>query len=156
MATKYENRTNVRNRGWLSEKAYRSIYRRVPRLCVDAVIRDRKGIVLSRRDIPPDKGQWHFPGGRVHMQERLKDAVKRICQEETGLKVRVEHIIGAIEYLKLGRWGHSVSIAYLVRALGGTLRGSAQARNISFFKIVPRSTESEVKAFLLANRLIGK
>ena len=156
MAAKYENSTNRRKRAWLSDKEYRSIYRRVPRLCVDAVIRDRRGIVLSRRDIPPDKGQWHFPGGRVHMQERLEDALKRICREETGLKVRVEKIIGAIEYLKLGGWGHSVCVVYLVRPIGGKLRGSEQARNISFFKSLPRNAEAEVKTFLLANRLIRK
>ena len=90
MAAKYENRTNIRKRAWLSDKEYRSIYRRVPRLCIDLVTRDRRGLVLSKRDIPPDKGKWHLPSGRVRMQEHLEDALKRICREETGLNVRVE------------------------------------------------------------------
>lgn len=90
------------------------------------------------------------------MRERLEDAVKRICREETGLKVRVVKIIGAIEYLKLGRWGQTVSIAYLIRPVGGKLRGSWQARKISFFSSLPRNTEFEVKTFLLAKRLIRK
>ena len=156
MATKYEKRTNIRKQTWLSDSAYRSIYRRVPRLCVDFVIRDQRGIVLSQRDIPPAKGKWHFPGGRVRMQERLEDALKRICREETGMKVKIEKGIGVIEYLRLGGWGHSVSVIYLVRPVGGKLYGSVQARNISFFKSLPEHTMHEVKDFLIKNRLIRK
>lgn len=141
---------------YLRLKDYNFIYRRVPRLCVDAVIRDRRGAVLSKRDIPPDGGQWHLPGGRVYLQERLADALRRICREETGLRVRIEKVIGPIEYMRLGGWGHSVSIVFLVRRIGGSLHGSRQAREISFFKSLPRNTEDEVRKFLLEHRLIRK
>jgi ADP-ribose pyrophosphatase YjhB (NUDIX family) len=90
------------------------------------------------------------------MQERLETALRRICREETGLTVRVEKIIGVIEYIRLGRWSHSVSIVYLVRPIRGKLRGSSQARNISFFKSLPEHTLREVKDFLIENRLIRK
>ncbi len=90
------------------------------------------------------------------MQERLEVALERICREETGLVVRVEKILGVVEYIRLGRWGHSVSIVYLVRPLKGKLRGSSQARTISFFKSLPEHTMHEVKDFLIKNRLIRK
>ena len=141
---------------WLSDKEYRAIYSRVPRLCIDLIIRSRNGVVLSKRDIPPDKGMWHLPGGRVRMQEKLEDAIQRIAHGETGLNVRVMKIIGAIEYRYLGAWGHSISIAYLVKPVAGKLRGSKQARNVMFFKSLPKTTEPEVKTFLLSRKLIRK
>lgn len=145
-------------RAKLPTKIYNYIYRRVPRLCVDAIIRDRRGIVLSLRDIPPDRGQWHFPGGKVALQERLEAAVKRICREETGLAVKIERILGAIEYPRLGFGGagHSVSVAFLVRPVSGQLRGSVQARRIAFFRTLPRVTEHEVRRFLIEHKLIKR
>ncbi|RJQ36785.1 NUDIX hydrolase [Candidatus Parcubacteria bacterium] len=139
---------------WLSDRKYRSIYRKVPRLCVDLVIRDARGIILSRRDIQPDKGMWHLPGGRVRMQEQLPAAIRRIAREETGLKLAVQRIVGVIEYRYLGRWQHSVSVVYLARPIGGRLRGSAQAQKIAFFKSFPRGTMSEVRSFLGAQRIM--
>lgn len=138
----------------LSPRDFKFIYRRMPRLCVDLVIKDRRGILLIQRDITPDKGRWHFPGGTVHFGETLADAVKRFGRDETGLAVKIERIIGAAEYFRGARFGHIVSIVVLVRPRSGTLRGSAQGRRVAFFKSLPRGTVVEQRRFLIQHRII--
>ena len=49
----------------ISTKLFYKIYSLVPRLCVDIIVKDKRGVVLSKRDIPPCKGMWHIPGGTI-------------------------------------------------------------------------------------------
>lgn len=104
---------------------FRSIYRRVPRLCVEVVLRTPRGVVLTKRDIIPWKGWWHLPGGTVGMHESLARAVARVAMEELGVRVRIIKVLGVIEYLHAPAWyGHPVSIALLAHRMNGKLRGS--------------------------------
>ena len=70
----------------LPYKEFLSIYRKVPRLCVDLVVKNKNGVLLTKRDIKPSKGMWHIPGGTILYDESVKDAIKRVAKEETGLK----------------------------------------------------------------------
>jgi ADP-ribose pyrophosphatase YjhB (NUDIX family) len=69
----------------LSDKEYKYIYSRVPRICIDLIIKTRKGLLLTKRDIPPEKNKWHLPGGMVYKGEKLTDVVKRIALNELGI-----------------------------------------------------------------------
>jgi len=69
---------NVRK---LPLKEFKTIYSKVPRLCVDLVIRNKQGTLLTKRDIPPDLGWWHFPGGTVLIGETLENTVQRVAKE---------------------------------------------------------------------------
>ena len=131
--------SNVRPKK-LPIKVFKKIYSRVPRLCVDLVISDRRGILLAFRQIQPWKGLWHLPGGTVFFGESLKQAAKRIAREETGLKIRIIKDLGYIEFLEEIKLAnrHSVSIALLCRPLGGQARGSWQGEKIQFFKAMPK------------------
>ncbi len=85
--------------GWLPKEEFDSIFSRVPRLCVEVVIASpERGVLLLRRDIPPNVGAWHIPGGTVLFGERVVDAVKRVARDELGLEVEVGELIGYIEY----------------------------------------------------------
>lgn len=85
--------------GWLPKDEYDAIFSRVPRLCVEVVIvAPDRGVLLSLRDIPPNIGAWHIPGGTVLFAERLVDAVKRVARDELGLAVEVGELLGYIEY----------------------------------------------------------
>lgn len=148
----------VKHYAKLSPASYRYIYSRVPRVCVDVVIRKPGGVLLSKRSILPRIGSWHLPGGRVYRHETLEHAAKRICREELGLRVKVLKVLGAVEYLHEPRAPgfatHTVSTILLAQPVSGTLRGSRQAREISFFRSLPRKIIPEAGAFLLAHRLI--
>jgi hypothetical protein len=85
--------------GWLPKAEFDAIFSRVPRLCVEVVIcTPERGVLLMLRDIPPNVGAWHIPGGTVLFGERLTDAVGRVARDELGLEVTVGDLLGYIEY----------------------------------------------------------
>lgn len=85
--------------GWLPKEEFDSIYSRVPRLCVEVVVLDpERGVLLVLRDIPPNIGAWHIPGGTVLFGEPVVEAVRRVARWELGLQVRVGELLGYIEY----------------------------------------------------------
>ncbi len=85
--------------GWLPKPEYDAIFSRVPRLCVEVVIvTGARGVLLALRDIPPNLGAWHIPGGTVLFGEPLTEAVKRVARDELGLDVVPGELLGYIEY----------------------------------------------------------
>jgi 8-oxo-dGTP pyrophosphatase MutT (NUDIX family) len=83
----------------LPKPEYDAIYSRVPRLCVEVVIvLPGRGVLLMLRDIPPNQGAWHIPGGTVLYGERVTDAVRRVARHELGLDVQPDELLGYIEY----------------------------------------------------------
>ena len=146
----------MRPRRWLSEREFAFIFRRVPRLCVDVVIRDRRGVVLTKRDIAPDRGRWNFPGGTVRRGERLIPAVHRFAREEAGLRVKVIRVLGAIEFFGRPASPHIISIAYLCRPAGGRLRGSWQGREVRFFRQLPSDIVPEDRQFLIRQGVLPR
>jgi 8-oxo-dGTP diphosphatase len=89
----------IRPPGWLPKAEFDSIFSRVPRLCVEVVIvAPEHGVLLTRRDIPPNVGAWHIPGGTVLFGEPLVETVKRVARDELGLEVAVGKLLGYIEY----------------------------------------------------------
>ena len=130
-------------------KTFKSIYSKVPRLTIDLVIKSPEGIVLSKRDIPPALGMWHLPGGTLYYNENHEQAAKRIALDETGLKVEIVKLLGVIEYLpEKYSLGHATSIVYQVKIISGKLQGSYQAKEIKFFKSIPKNTIPETAKFL--------
>lgn len=146
----------IKLRPRLSEKDFRFIYGHVPRLCVDLVIKDRRGVILIQRDIMPDKGRWHFPGGTVRFGETLRQAVQRFARDEAGLRVKILFCLGAVEYFRGKKFGHIVSATYLARPIGGALHGSWQGKRTAFFQELPRNTVPEQAKFLIRNRLLAR
>ena len=108
---------------------------RNPSLTVDAVITDpARGVVLVRRGRPPFEGSWALPGGFVEYGERCEDACVRETREETGLEVAIVELLGV--YSDPGRdpRGHTVSVVYLCRPVGGTLAAGDDAGDCRFFE----------------------
>lgn len=59
----------------------------MPIPCVDLLVEDENGrILMIKRANEPAKGQWWFPGGRVHFLETREQAAKRKLKEECGLE----------------------------------------------------------------------
>jgi ADP-ribose pyrophosphatase YjhB (NUDIX family) len=137
--------------GRLSQEDYDFIFDKVPRLCVDIVIKASEGVLLTLRDIEPYKGEWHLPGGRVMKHESLHDAVKRIAKAETGFDVEIEKNLGTMEFLfePQEKYAiHTVSVAFLARTTGGILKTDWQGSEGRFFKEIPENTVQEQADFL--------
>lgn len=105
-----------------------------PGLTVDALVVDpRRGVLLVQRKHPPFAGFWALPGGFVEEGESCEEAVVREVAEETGLSVKVVALFGV--YSQPGRdpRGHTVSVVYQCRVVGGEVQGGDDAAAARFF-----------------------
>jgi len=124
-----------------------------PKVAVGTIIRDdRDQIVLVRRAIEPGYGKWVFPGGYVDRGEEVQVAALREAREETGLEIRIDHLINVFSYP--GR--APVIIVYAATMTGGCLACDDESLEARFFtaEAIPwdnlafRSTHEGLEQFL--------
>jgi len=135
----------------LTSEEFKNIYSRVPRLCVEVVIKTDEGYLLTKRAIPPCEGQWHLPGGTVLYKESLEDALKRVAKAELGVNVEVGEFLGYMEFLhfdEMGGYDHPISLAFLCTPDHYDFTLDVQASEYAFFKEIPENTLAEQKEFL--------
>lgn len=136
----------------LTNEEFAAIYHKVPRAAVDIVVQTSKGIVLTKRAIPPFVGMWHICGGTILFMEPINHAIDRIVLDELGVKVKMIRPLGFIEYFNDdGR--HTISNAFLAEIIEGELRGGEQGQEFAIFSKLPDNCIPEQKAFLVKNRL---
>jgi colanic acid biosynthesis protein WcaH len=70
----------------IQPKLYDKIKKSMPLPCVDLLITHNGSLLLMLRNNEPGKDLWFTPGGRIHRNESLEEAVKRVLSEETGLQ----------------------------------------------------------------------
>lgn len=136
----------------LSYEEFKSIYSRVPRLCVDVVIVVDGGVVLTLRSIKPYLDHWHLPGGTVYMNESIEEAVKRVVLEEVGVVVEIDKFLNYLEFPSErieAEFGRTVSLAFLVHIVSGKLRGGEQGEQVKIFKNAPEKIVPEHGKFLV-------
>ncbi|MBU1177344.1 NUDIX hydrolase [Patescibacteria group bacterium] len=127
---------------------FKSIYSRVPRLCVEIMVKTNNGVLLLKRNIDPEKGKWHLPGGTVLKGERLEDTVKRVAMEEIGVKVKVGEVLDIIEYFIKGYFGQMVGIIFSVEPISKNFKIDKNTQEFRFFKIIPKNTIKQHKKLL--------
>jgi mutator protein MutT len=100
----------------------------MPTLGAFAVIFDEEArILLCHRT---DGDVWNLPGGKVESDEAPWDAVVREVEEETGLRVQVEKLIGVYTIPQK----QDLVFNFLCRTTGGKLRGSAESDRLDWFR----------------------
>ncbi len=105
---------------------------------VAAMIRNGQGqILLQRRS---DNGLWGLPGGSVEIGESVQQAIVREVEEETGLGVEVERLIGvysdpAVQVVRYpdGNVVHYISTLFACRILEGSLRTCEETLELDYF-----------------------
>lgn len=126
---------------------FTQIYSQVPRLTVDLVVQTEGGVVLVKRQEQSWHGMWHLPGGTVLYCEKITDAVGRIANEELGVTVKIEKLLGYIEYpseVTERGFGYSVSLTFQCQVDAAQidwLRWSE--REIQIFESMPANVVSE-------------
>ena len=143
---------------WLNDEEYNFVFDRVPRLCVDLVIKSGKGILLSLRDIEPYKGSWHLPGGMVYKNEPVHHAAKRIAKKETGLDIKIKRFLGYMEFLheiQNNHDRHMVSIVFDAYSVNEKLKLKMdfQAKKIQFHSFLPKNIITQHQNFLIDHKL---
>ncbi len=108
--------------------------KKMPRVTVDAWIRDRRGrLLLIRRGRSPFRGAWGLPGGFLEWKELAEDCCARETLEETGLHVRVGRLLGVYSDPERDPRGHNVTVLYEATPLRGTARGGDDAAEARWF-----------------------
>lgn len=106
---------------------------RKPSLTVDGAIVKENKILLIKRKNNPFKGCWALPGGFVEYNEKVEDAVIREIREETGLNTKIKELIGIYSDPDRDPRGHTVSVAYKLDIVEGTLKSGDDAADAKFF-----------------------
>ncbi|HSG45708.1 MAG TPA: NUDIX domain-containing protein [Anaerolineales bacterium] len=63
--------------------------------CSAAIFDDQERVLLTKRT---DNGQWCLPSGGMDAGESATEACEREVLEETGLSVRVKHLVGVYSH----------------------------------------------------------
>lgn len=105
-----------------------STSQRNPYPTVDAIIElDNESIVLIKRENPPLG--FALPGGFIDAGESAEDACIREAQEETGLHIHIQHLLGVYSDPNRDPRFHTLSCVYIARATG-TPRAGDDAREV--------------------------
>lgn len=120
--------------------------KRVPRLTVDAWVRDRAGrLLLVQRGKPPFEGRWGLPGGFCEYKEKTETACAREAKEETGMTVKVGKVLGVYSDPRRDPRGHTVSVLYAAKPIRGKAKGADDAAAARWF--APKELERLSFAF---------
>jgi len=112
------------------------------KVSVDAVVfgytsSEGLSILLINRKIKPFKGEWALPGGLVHNDETLEQAVERELEEETGLQINYLEQLYSFGALERDPRNRVVAVAYfgLVRPDTLRLHAATDAEAAAWFNI---------------------
>lgn len=95
--------------------------------------------MLVERKNEPFKGKWAIPGGFVEYGERTEEAARREAKEETGLEIELEKLVGVYSDPDRDPRGHTISVCYSARRVGGNLKASTDAADVKVFNQIPWS-----------------
>jgi ADP-ribose pyrophosphatase YjhB (NUDIX family) len=103
-----------------------------------AVVRNEAGeLLLIRR---ADNDLWALPGGGHDIGERIAETAVREVEEETGILVEVEGLVGLYtdpEHVMVyddGEVRQQFSISFRARPVGGRLRTSSESKEVRWVR----------------------
>jgi len=106
-----------------------------PKLTVDGIVLKDGEILLVKRKKKPFENMWALPGGFVNYGEKTENAAIREMFEETGLKTKINHLVGVYSDPNRDPRGHTVSVVYLLDVYEGRLKGGDDALEAKFFDL---------------------
>lgn len=100
-----------------------------PKVAAGVIVEIDGRVVMIRRNLEPGIGKWTFPAGYVDRGESVEDAAVREMEEESGLKVRINGLVGV--YSHSGET--NILIVYTGNMAGGTLAAGPEAQEAGLF-----------------------
>ncbi len=96
------------------------------------------GVIIRRDDevllVRPPRGSHHIlVSGFLEAYESVEDAAVREVQEETGLEVTIERILGSYSCRPIGK--NMVFVVCVARPAGGTLRLNGELAEAQWFPL---------------------
>lgn len=86
-----------------------------PVLCQGILLREQHVLLIQNK-----RQEWELPGGLVHAQESLREALEREWREKTGLAIEVEGLVGAEFLAAVADKPSVLLLVYRIRAEDGT------------------------------------
>jgi colanic acid biosynthesis protein WcaH len=106
----------------LGHEQFLEVVERAPLVSIDLIVRRENGeVLLGKRMNEPARDYWFVPGGRIHKNETIADAFRRISANELGRGFGLEEakFVGVFEHFyptnfgqKAGFGTHYVVLAY--------------------------------------------
>lgn len=100
--------------------------RTFPRLGASVLVRRGERVLLVRRGTEPGRGRWALPGGLVEPGEEVERAAVREVREETGVRVRLQGLLGVYDLIKRDNKGrlkyHYVTVCFRGEPLSTRVR----------------------------------
>jgi colanic acid biosynthesis protein WcaH len=127
--------STVKKDGFIPLALYDQITKLIPIVSVEALIVVDKSLLFLKRKNRPAKGQWWFPGGRIHMGESLEDTLRREVKEETGLEISSYKLINV--YSRVFPERHDITIAYLCTCKEGKIELNDEHSEHKLFREIP-------------------
>ncbi len=128
----------------IPEDRYKMILEEMPIVCIDcAIVNDSGEYLLVKRNNHPLKGEYWLPGGRLMKNEPLYDAVKRKMNQELGIDVEIERLLGFFETvfkktsMNVAGGFHAVSFVFLLKPLQEKIVLDNQSSSWKWFKELP-------------------
>lgn len=94
-------------------------------VAVGGIVEDHQANILL---VKTKDGGWVFPGGQVEVGENLTDALFREIKEESGIEVKVSHLIGIYSNTGIHKWYDGVTdvptkvmLDFVCQPIGGKL-----------------------------------
>lgn len=122
-----------------------------PKVAAAVLVQKDGRVLLVRRVNEPFRGLWTLPAGFVNAGEDPAEAAARECLEETGLTVRVMHVIDIIAGREHPR-GADFVIVYDAAVLEGRLSAGDDADEARWFAM----DELPALAFRATQLILGK
>ena len=104
-----------------------------PKVAAAALIEQDGRVLLVRRVNEPFRGLWTLPAGFVDAGEDPADTAARECLEETGLTVRILHVLDVIAGREHPR-GADFIIVYSAQVISGELMAGDDADQAAWFE----------------------
>ena len=106
-----------------------------PSITTDGVVIKNRNILLVKRKNPPFKDLWALPGGFVEYKETTENAVMREVFEETGLKTKINKLVGVYSDPNRDPRGHTITIVYMLEIIGGEMDANDDASEVKYFNL---------------------
>jgi colanic acid biosynthesis protein WcaH len=116
----------------IPSELYDKIAKCMPIVSVEAVIVMDDSLLFLRRNNQPAKGEWWFPGGRIHIGESLEQALRREVKEETELEISSYKLINV--YSRVFPERHDITIVYLCKCKEGKIALNDEHSEYALFK----------------------
>jgi colanic acid biosynthesis protein WcaH len=127
--------SKVKKNGFIPSVLYNKILRLMPIVSVEAVIVMGNALLFLKRKNQPAKGQWWFPGGRIHKGESFEETLYREVKEETNLEISSCKFINV--YSRVFSERHDITIAYICKCKEGTIKLDSEHSEYKLFRTMP-------------------